>query len=619
MPSDDILLTILSTGEVITLKEVFGRDWKLIEKIEFADQTTISLKPTIDEFARISATDGDDVLTGTDAFDLIEAGAGDDEIIATSGPDYIDGGDGFDHLSFEGQGGNDELHGGAGNDRYEWSLGDGSDLIVESGDGIDNIAILSDVASQQVSFVQIGRDLVIGFAETEETITLKDQFTLDSFYNGNGLVEMLTLLDGTVFDLPNIFSDIHLYGTDGAETLTKKEGNDTLHGEAGSDVYIWGVDYGHDTIVETEEDFDYIQLTPEITLDLLSYERIGSDLVLTISNTMETLTLKDHFASTGEISSEGRVEAVYFADGSSLDLINIDLQIVGTDQDDLISGEGGNDTISSGLGADTIIWGTGSGHDCIVEYGDDIDQVVLSDDLRTDIIDFYRSGRDLIITLKNSEDSLTLKNHFLETGEFSNESIVEKLQFFDGSEIDLTNIKLLVEGTDENDILNGSASIDIMFGGLGSDLIFGGKGNDWLEGGRGADILTGGSGFDTFYGSVEEFNGDIITDFEEGDILEIWDLNQGSASFNAELSALEIDQDLDGIIDSTIYLEGDFRYGTWKLEGSYYTYHSPFSSIIGTELDDVIISTDDQEILFGFEGSDVFAGFLYQLNGDIML
>jgi Ca2+-binding RTX toxin-like protein len=83
---------------------------------------------------------------------------------------------------------------------------------------------------------------------------------------------------------------------------------------------------------------------------------------------------------------------------------------------------------------------------------------------------------------------------------------------------------LYIEGTDFNDILNGSAGgdeihgragsdviygfdgddslfgeadNDQLFGGNGNDLLDGGAGNDTLIGGAGADALNGGSGFDT--------------------------------------------------------------------------------------------------------------------------
>lgn len=55
------------------------------------------------------------------------------------------------------------------------------------------------------------------------------------------------------------------------------------------------------------------------------------------------------------------------------------------------------------------------------------------------------------------------------------------------------------------------------------DILVGGLAADRLRGGGGADTLTGGEGDDVFAGTLAEFDGDVITDFAAGDVLEIFD------------------------------------------------------------------------------------------------
>lgn len=74
----------------------------------------------------ITATDGDDVLTGTRGADTIDGGAGDDIINSGAGDDVISGGAGDDTLNAGS--GNDILEGGAGDDTLNG--GGGSDVFV---------------------------------------------------------------------------------------------------------------------------------------------------------------------------------------------------------------------------------------------------------------------------------------------------------------------------------------------------------------------------------------------------------------------------------------------------------------------------------------------------------
>jgi Ca2+-binding RTX toxin-like protein len=91
-----------------------------------------------------------------------------------------------------------------------------------------------------------------------------------------------------------------------------------------------------------------------------------------------------------------------------------------------------------------------------------------------------------------------------------------------------------IEGTDNNDILNGTSSSeeirgergndtinglegdDRLRGGKGNDTIDGGDGNDRIRGDHGDDLITGGAGNDRFIFNLQGGH-DTITDFTNGE------------------------------------------------------------------------------------------------------
>ena len=109
----------------------------------------------------------------------------------------------------------------------------------------------------------------------------------------------------------------------------------------------------------------------------------------------------------------------------------------------------------------------------------------------------------------------------------------------------------LIGGAGEDD-LSGGAGSDLIRGGLGDDNLFGDEGDDILSGGDGFDILNGGSGVDILSGGdgsdvfeffAEDFAAgevDIITDFEDGDIIKVTGVD-GSVSYSADTGYVSVD------------------------------------------------------------------------------
>ncbi|QLG90545.1 retention module-containing protein [Pseudomonas yamanorum] len=113
------------------------------------------------------------------------------------------------------------------------------------------------------------------------------------------------------------------------------------------------------------------------------------------------------------------------------------------------------------------------------------------------------------------------------TGQDVHKYITEHYTEFDTSGAKDGNDTLL--GGSGDDILFGQGGNDYLDGGKGNDILLGGTGNDTLIGGQGNDILIGGSGADTFIWKAGDTGNDVIKDFKasEGDRIDLRDLLKG--------------------------------------------------------------------------------------------
>lgn len=143
---------------------------------------------------------------------------------------------------------------------------------------------------------------------------------------------------------------------------------------------------------------------------------------------------------------------------------DVDSLIDGKEGDDTINGGGGDDVLRGGDGADTVegasgadtLWGGGQDDFLYGETGND----------RL----FGESGNDRCYG-GEGEDRIW--------GKRGNDELY---------------------GGDDSDILSGNGGADLIFGDAGDDRLRGNSGNDELHGGAGDDRLIGGGGDDTMYG-----------------------------------------------------------------------------------------------------------------------
>lgn len=268
--------------------------------------------------------------------------------------------------------------------------------------------------------------------------------------------------------------------------------------------------------------------------------------------------------------------------------------------DDVLQGLGGDDTLLGGTGDDDLLGGSG---DDSVEGGDGADGIVAgsgNDFARGDNGADWARGGSGADTLSGNDGEDTLRggdDNDRMFGGNDNDTLAGNAgdDYLRGGNGD----DAVFGGTGDDD-LGGEAGNDMLLGGLGDDLMRGGDDDDDLLGGRGADTLSGndgndllqggadadrligglgrdtlegGSGADVFVFSSElqsahGSNRDVITDFEDGDMIDLSGFSgtltfvagyTGAANevrYNATVGRLYIDLDGDSASDFSVDVTG---------------------------------------------------------------
>ncbi len=197
--------------------------------------------------------------------------------------------------------------------------------------------------------------------------------------------------------------------------------------------------------------------------------------------------------------------------------------LVGGEGDDSLEGGGGNDTyVYDGDGKDVVkdekwavvyeqqwkqdnyytdfysVWVEVS--KTLVDAGDDV--VVFGKNVSVDDITITKTGDDLVFGLKNTNDTLTIKNWYT-----SENQRVETFKFADGLTLNAEQIFSMKKDTSGNDVITGTNKADFIFTTAGNDTITGGKGNDMIVNQSG----------DTVYKFNEGDGQDIIYDYNGND------------------------------------------------------------------------------------------------------
>ncbi len=392
-----LLITVGNIGS-IEIESFFGSNGHTISSIEtvtFSDATTLNLS----SFTSLPTygSDGADVLNGVyntqDRDNTIYGYGGNDVITTGGGADYIDGG-----------AGNDVMIGGAGNDTYAASPG--YDKITDTVGALDTILMPAGITDEDVHLLRHSN------SATTLEVTIDGLGQIDVLYqfSGGGGMEQIKFSDNSTIDLTaHIVESVGTTGNDtingilsGAsinDIIDGREGNDALYGGAGNDIYVFST--GHDTISDTAGT-DVLNFGDAWSPgDISIYRDAGTTNLMFVDGDGNSAKILSQY-----YSSAYSVETAHFADGTSWNLLTMQIETHGTsgadnisavsvgNQDDIIYGYDGNDTIHGGDGND-MLYG-GNGNDTLYGQGGD-DTVYGGDGNDTLYGDYTGSGADTFV------------------------------------------------------------------------------------------------------------------------------------------------------------------------------------------------------------------------------
>ncbi len=418
---------------------------------------------TLGVFGALSiGTVGDDVinLSAYSAGAAILGGAGNDNLTGTSGNDYIQSGVGFDTLTggdgndvlVDVGGGNKVIDGGAGQDRFFFSIMANGANTIDLGDssgstGIDIVNIQGPSTIPQI------------------------RLTLDVAAAGNGVK---TRGDGSL-----------------AVEIQREDANGNLIGaiSRGDDEHIL-----YNSPVGSVG-FDIRDSVSGEFLGLYSFAYLGSagaDIDTALSPTRSyfySLGGGDDQVNGGQLSDymDGGIGNDVLAGGLGND------KLLGRDGDDLLTGGEGNDTIDGGAGADVAVFAKASSSYAVVSDGAGgflvIDRETLEQDVVTNVETLRFSDGDF------TPASIALNRIVVNPAGSPNANGSPNGDYILGDE--RTNV---LNGQGGNDFVDGrgnpSPGQQLIRGQAGNDTLVGGEGDDQLRGGQGVDRFFGGNGFD---------------------------------------------------------------------------------------------------------------------------
>ncbi|WP_272493077.1 calcium-binding protein [Atopomonas sediminilitoris] len=496
-----------------------------IEKIRFADGSSLDQQQILNILTASSITSGDDLVFGTSQGDSIEALAGNDSVHGLGGNDFLSGGEGNDVLigddgndTLVGGGGDDRLIGGRGSDTYQINAGHGHDVIdnaAESGNKVDRIVFGQDIDRSQVTVSRVNDDLLV---KTSATSSLK----LTNYFQGDAAsgtaVDQMEFEDGTIWTIADI-KPMVIKASEGNDTIKGYASNDTLSGLGGNDVILGNG--GNDVILggEGNDTLDGGVGDDQLFGDAGNDVLLGGDGNDALSGGAGDDRLE---AGGGDDTLIGGTGNDYIDAGAGRDVLqggDGDDILIGGAGDDSIAGGKGNDVLDGGNGKNSYFFAKGDGQDVISDAYESDEITIYVSDLSLDTLVFRRAGRNLQISFLDSlSDQLTLKNFFNSELPYSGIRLDSGIGAY---VLNPAQLKLLtLEGSVLNDLIWGFSGDDVIrtldgddtiYGGAGSDLIEGGSGNDRLYGdsgndvvdkivGAGDDIIDGGSGNDQLFG-----------------------------------------------------------------------------------------------------------------------
>ena len=318
----------------------------LVESL-LPEPTPVDLYPGA-ELAQIEGTENADLLRGTGLDERLRGFQGSDKLYGLAGSDVLIGNLGNDRL--DGGLGADQMIGGIGSDTY--IVDDIGDMVLEEADeGVDLVIARVDHA----------------LADNVENLTLSRTATIDGVGN---LLNNRIIGSDFANTLEGRRGNDNLVGKDGDDVLIGGSGSDILNGGTGNDRLEGG--YGHDRFFVDSEGDEVIELADR------GIDKVITLIDLSLMANVENLVLDaadKNLSGTGNLLNN-RIDG----DAGS----NV---ILGLDGRDHLLGNDGDDTLDGGSGADRLTGG--EGEDSFVFAQDEI--------ITRDIITDFTVGSDKVL------------------------------------------------------------------------------------------------------------------------------------------------------------------------------------------------------------------------------
>ncbi|KAF7767599.1 hypothetical protein PCIT_a3648 [Pseudoalteromonas citrea] len=231
-----------------------------------------------------------------------------------------------------------------------------------------------------------------------------------------------------------------LDGGAGEDILQGGQGNDILTGGADNDTYLWDLGDGNDIIINDNSRYrsdahDKIEFGPGVTKEQVYISRQNKDVILTISPSGETITIRGYLTSQRQ-----QIDVFEFHDGTEMTASEVKDQLL------TVNGDAQNDMLEGNYNEHDILYGHAGDDQLSGKSGND---------------DLYGgTGQDIL------------------HGDHGHDELF---------------------GDEGNDTLNGGSGDDTLFGGAGDDNLEGSSGDDFISGDAGNDTLKDTSGDNVFY------------------------------------------------------------------------------------------------------------------------
>lgn len=545
--------TMDSLDDVVTVQQWTDTNNR-IETIAFADGTKIDTSEVV--YAQ-SGYSGHDTIYGTANGDILSGGDGNDRLYASNGDDYLIGGNGNDYL--DGGYGDDDLWGGTGDDTLQGNLGD--DYLL-GGDGNDYLAGGD------------GNDVLIGGTGND---TLRGGRGDDTYIVSRGagfdtIDESAFTTEAYQYNVA-VQREVETFRTE-TRYKTVKSGKNTIRqaytvqvSNGTSKIWVNETRTGYRTKAVEGGD-DTLQFAGNISISDLLVNTVGNDLVVQLAPTDASGSIEDQVTVKQWNYSEFRIETFAFENGFGLNTKKINYAksgtegndvltavggreswlsgrgghdtLVGSSYSDILVGGQGNDALQGGNGDDVYVFNHGDGHDTLTDTGSvsvssndlqllngDVfgDKIVFGAGITVEHISLSRVGSDLRIYVRDPdatswEDTNAIQDSILIKNWTTASYRIEALQFYDGTDLDISQVFYAWTGTASsetktmtslgdwadgglgNDTIHGLAGDDYLFGRDGNDRLYGDDGHDVMIGGNGDDYLAGGSGNDFLSGDA---------------------------------------------------------------------------------------------------------------------